>query len=93
MKQCIDCRYASPTTGHFMYTCDKHHGKFNAFEHPVCSDYLEDDGGHNCFECDYYTSKISMTRSGNVNETTLKDQDMIPFAHISRIFDFNCDNS
>lgn len=57
MKQCIDCRYASPTTGHFMYTCDKHHGKFNAFEHPVCSDYLEDDGGHNCFECDYYTSK------------------------------------
>ena len=37
--------------------------------------------------------KISMTRSGNVNETTLKDQDMIPFAHISRIFDFNCDNS
>ena len=19
MKQCIDCRYASPTTGHFMY--------------------------------------------------------------------------
>lgn len=73
MRQCIDCRYSSPCPGNVKrYSCDKHRGTFDPFEHPVCSDYMEDDDGHNCFECEYYSTKGFHDTTGKCEKRNLK---------------------
>lgn len=81
MRECIDCRYSSPCWDNTdRYTCEKHGGKFDPFEHSACSDYREEDGSHSCYECDYHTTNIFGTdKCERTRKTICKSDRACPY--------------